>query len=231
MICGSTEAVITPLSIAGFCRSKSITIHSNENPKLSSCPFDKKRSGFVMGEGSGILVLEDYEHAMNRNANIYCEIKGIGVSSDAYHITAPRPDSKGIMLSMNKALKMANVTMNEIDYVNAHATSTLLGDEIELRGIDKLVEMNKTNHKVFVSSLKGNIGHLLGAAGSVETIITILSMKNNMLLPTYNLKETNISHSYTELIKDKFINYDCKYCLKNSFGFGGTNTSIVIKKC
>lgn len=230
MICGSSEAVITPLSIAGFCRSKSITIHSNDNPQLNSCPFDKNRNGFVMGEGCGILVLEEYEHAVKRNANIYCKIKGIGVSSDAYHITAPRPDSKGILLSMNKALKMANITMNEIDYVNAHATSTILGDEIELKGIDELVKKSNSNKKVFVSSLKGNIGHLLGAAGSVETIATILSMKNDILLPTCNLRESNISHSHTELIKGNYINHKCKYCLKNSFGFGGTNASVVFSK-
>lgn len=176
MICGSTESVICPLSISGFCRSKSITIHSNDNPTEASCPFDKKRNGFVMGEGCGVLILEELSHALKRNAKIYCEITGIGLSSDAYHITAPRKDGKGIILSMKKAMDMANLTVDDIDYINAHATSTKLGDLSELQAIDKLF-INK-KEKVNVSSFKGNIGHLLGGAGSVESILSILSLYN-----------------------------------------------------
>ncbi len=223
MVAGGSEAAVCRLGVAGFCAAKSLSTSFNDTPEIASRPWDKDRDGFVMGEGSGVLVLEEYEFAKKRGANIYAEIIGYGMSGDAYHITAPSEDGDGGYRAMHSALNMAKVDPNDIDYINAHGTSTKKGDEIELNAIKKLF-----TNSIDVSSTKSSIGHLLGAAGSVEAIISILSIVNNVVPPTLNL-ENPIESQNINLIaqqpKETLINY----ALSNSFGFGGTNTALLFK--
>ena len=225
MIAGGSEAAVCRLGVAGFCAARSLSTSFNNTPEIASRPWDKKRDGFVMGEGAGIVVLEEYEHAKKRNAKIYGELIGYGMSGDAYHITAPSEDGDGGFRAMVESLKMANIDSEKVDYVNAHGTSTILGDKIELNAITRLFNTNKN---LFVSSTKSSIGHLLGAAGSVEAIFSILAINNNLVPATLNLDD-RIDSKNINLIANKPINEKINYALSNSFGFGGTNTALLFK--
>ena len=224
MIAGGSEAAVCKLGIAGFCAARSLSTSYNNNPELASRPWDKDRDGFVMGEGSGIVVLEELEFAKKRGAKIYAELVGYGMSGDAYHITAPSEDGDGGYRAMKESLKMAKVSEDKIDYINAHGTSTIKGDEIELNAINKLFKS-----ALNVSSTKSSIGHLLGAAGSVEAIFSILSIKNSVIPATLNL-ENAIDSKHINLVAKYPINEQVNYALSNSFGFGGTNTALLFKK-
>ncbi len=224
MIAGGSEAAVCRLGVAGFCAARSLSTSFNDRPTEASRPWDKDRDGFVMGEGSGIVVLEEFEHAKKRGAKIYGEIIGYGMSGDAYHITAPAEDGDGGYRAMKSALEMGKVSEDNIDYINAHGTSTKLGDQIELNAIMRLFK----NNKVAVSSTKSSIGHLLGAAGSVEAIFSLLSLENDILPATLNLNNP-IESSNLQLIANQPIRKKIKYALSNSFGFGGTNTALLFK--
>ena len=223
MIAGGSEAAVCKLGIAGFCAARSLSTSYNDVPQLASRPWDKDRDGFVMGEGAGIIVLEEMEFAKKRGANIYAELVGYGMSGDAHHITAPAEDGDGGFRAMKEALKMAKIPTEKIDYINAHGTSTIKGDEIEISAISRLFK-----HNLFVSSTKSSIGHLLGAAGSVESIFSIMAMKNKTLPATLNL-ENPIDTTNINLIPNTPVNKDINYALSNSFGFGGTNTALLFK--
>jgi len=223
MIAGGAEAAVCRLGIAGFCAARSLSTNFNDTPENASRPWDKDRDGFVMGEGSGIIVLEDYENAKKRGAKIYAELSGYGMSGDAYHITSPSEDGDGGFRAMKEAAKMASINPSDIDYINAHVTSTLMGDDIELKAIMKFTN---DNEKVKISSTKSSIGHLLGAAGSVEAIFAILSINNNLVPATLNLN--NPSHSFkVDLVPNISISHNVNLALSNSFGFGGTNTALL----
>tara|TARA_B100000989_G_scaffold59175_1_gene40338 strand:+ start:1513 stop:2781 length:1269 start_codon:yes stop_codon:yes gene_type:complete len=228
MIAGGAEAAICKLGVAGFAAARALSTSFNDNPKEASRPWDKNRDGFVMGEGAGILVLEELEHAKKRGAKIYAEIIGYGMSGDAYHITAPEPSGTGALSAMNNALKNAKLNPEKIDYINAHGTSTPLGDLIELQAVSKLLN-NNVSH-LLMSSTKSSIGHLLGAAGAVEAIFSILSMQNNVAPPTINLHEKADEGKDFNLVPNASIKKNINYSLSNSFGFGGTNASLVFKK-
>jgi len=225
MIAGGAEAAVCELGLAGFCAARSLSTSYNDTAELASRPWDKNRDGFVMGEGAGILVLEELEHAKKRGAKIYAELIGYGMSGDAYHITAPSEDGDGGFRAMTHSLKMANVAPEDIDYVNAHGTSTIKGDQIELNAIMRLFH---NNENLFVSSTKSSIGHLLGAAGSVESIFSILAINNSIAPATLNLEdpiESNNIKLVSKVPKETKINI----ALSNSFGFGGTNTALLFK--
>ena len=224
MVAGGAEAAVCKLGLAGFCAARSLSTSFNDQPQLASRPWDKDRDGFVMGEGSGIVVLEELEMAKKRGAKIYAELVGYGMSGDAYHITAPSEDGDGGYRAMSEALKMSALATEEIDYINAHGTSTKKGDEIELNAIKNLF-----THKIDVSSTKSSIGHLLGAAGSVEAIFSILSIQNNILPYTLNL-DNPVDSNNINLISKEPIEKDVNCVLSNSFGFGGTNTALLFKK-
>ena len=223
MIAGGSEAAVCKLGIAGFCAARSLSTSFNDHPEQASRPWDENRDGFVMGEGSGIIVLEEYENAKKRGAKIYAELMGYGMSGDAHHITAPAEDGDGGYRAMQEALKMAKITSDKVDYINAHGTSTIKGDEIELNAISKLFK-----HKIYVSSTKSSIGHLLGAAGSVESIFSIMSINTNILPATLNL-DNPIKTDNINLIPKIPINHKATFTLSNSFGFGGTNTALLFK--
>ena len=223
MVAGGSEAAVCKLGIAGFCAARSLSTSYNEKPNEASRPWDRDRDGFVMGEGSGIIVLEEMEYAKKRGANIYAELVGYGMSGDAYHITAPSEDGDGGFRAMKAAVDMAKIPTNNVDYINAHGTSTIKGDQIELNAISKLF-----NHDIHVSSTKSSIGHLLGAAGSVESIFSILSLNNNILPATLNLNNP-IETSNINLIPNEPLEKKISYALSNSFGFGGTNTALLFK--
>ncbi len=225
MIAGGSEAAVCRLGVAGFCAARSLSTSFNNNPEEASRPWDKKRDGFIMGEGAGIVVLEEYEHAKKRGAKIYAELIGYGMSGDAYHITAPAEDGDGGYRAMKEAFNMAKISPDKIDYVNAHGTSTVLGDKIELNAIMKLFQ---NNSKLFVSSTKSSIGHLLGAAGSVESIFSILAMKDEVIPATLNLNDP-IEYQNINLVAKIPLKEKSKYVLSNSFGFGGTNTALLFK--
>ncbi|CAK1545205.1 unnamed protein product [Leptosia nina] len=225
MVCGGAEACISPLAIAGFCRLRALSTSFNDSPSKASRPFDKKREGFVMGEGAAVLILEEYEHALKRNAKMYAEILGYGLSGDASHITTPREDGSGAILSMSRALKDANIDKNQVSFINAHATSTPVGDNIESTAIKSLFKENVSN--VHVSSTKGAHGHLLGAAGNLEAIFTILACYHGVLPPTINLENPIDDLNYVANTPVPWHS-DKKVALKNSFGFGGTNASLCI---
>tara|TARA_X000000368_G_scaffold415840_1_gene408406 strand:- start:25 stop:1281 length:1257 start_codon:yes stop_codon:yes gene_type:complete len=225
MIAGGAEAAVCRIGLAGFCAARSLSTNFNDRPNEASRPWDKDRDGFVMGEGSGIIILEEYENAKKRNAKIYAELIGYGMSGDAYHITTPSVDGDGGYRAMNGALKMAKINSDEIDYVNAHGTSTQIGDDIELNAIMKF---SNQNDKLKISSTKSSIGHLLGAAGSVEAIFSILSINNNIIPATLNLN--NPSNDFkVDLVPNTPIDYKVNIALSNSFGFGGTNTALLFK--
>jgi 3-oxoacyl-[acyl-carrier-protein] synthase II len=225
VICGGAEAGICRLGMAGFAAARTLSTKYNDHPEIASRPWDKDRDGFVMGEGAGILVLEEFESAKKRGANIYGEIIGYGTTSDAHHITAPSPNGEGAYRAMQNALKKAKISFDQIDYINAHGTSTPLGDMIEYR----VVEQSKPKTSLVMSSTKSSIGHLLGAAGGVEAIFTLLSMQNNVVPPTLNLNnpEENLS---INLVPGSAIDLHPQITMSNSFGFGGTNTSLIMKK-
>ncbi len=223
MIAGGAEAAVCKLGIAGFCAARSLSTSFNENPDRASRPWDRDRDGFVMGEGAGILVLEEMNHAKKRGAKIYAELIGYGMSGDAHHITAPAEDGDGGYRAMKSALKMAKISSDKVNYINAHGTSTIKGDEIELNAISKMF-----THKIFVSSTKSSIGHLLGAAGSVESIFSIMSLNEKILPATLNL-DNPIETTNINLIPNSPIEQKISYVLSNSFGFGGTNTALLYK--
>ncbi len=223
MIAGGSEAAVCKLGLAGFCAARSLSTSFNDTPELASRPWDKDRDGFVMGEGAGIVVLEELDFAKKRGAKIYAELIGYGMSGDAYHITAPSEDGDGGLRAMKAALKMSNISTEKINYINAHGTSTVKGDEIELNAISNLF-----NHGVDVSSTKSSIGHLLGAAGSVEAIFSIMSIKENIIPATLNLNNP-IDTKGVNLISKEPIEKNIDFALSNSFGFGGTNTALLFK--
>ena len=228
MIAGGTEAAVGRLGMSGFIASRALSTGFNDRPQQASRPWDRDRDGFVMGEGSGVVVLEELGHARKRGAKIYAEIIGYGMSSDAYHITAPHPEGRGAYRSMWNAFKSAKIDPSEIGYINAHGTSTPLGDEIELLAIKKTFDHNVKH--LSISSTKSAIGHLLGAAGGVEAIFTALALQSGILPPTLNLDNPCNHAENLDLIphiaKEKNINY----ALSNSFGFGGTNATLILKK-
>ncbi len=228
MVCGGAEAPISPLGLAGFIAARALTANFNDNPTAASRPFDSLRDGFVMGEGAGVVVLEEYNHAVARGAKIYGEIIGYGLSGDAHHITAPPEDGNGGFRAMQMAVKSANINPADIDYINAHGTSTPLGDEIELRAINQLMAGHSAG--LCVSSTKSAIGHLLGAAGAVEAIFCLNALQNGILPPTLNLQNP-CEHFGMNLIPQVAIERPINIALSNSFGFGGTNASIIMRKC
>ena len=225
MIAGGAEAAVCELGLAGFCAARSLSTSFNETPELASRPWDKNRDGFVMGEGAGIVVLEELEHAKKRGAKIYAELIGYGMSGDAYHITSPSEDGDGGFRAMKQSINMANISSEDINYINAHGTSTIKGDEIELNAIMKL--FNK-HENIFVSSTKSSIGHLLGAAGSVESIFSILAINNSIVPGTLNL-ENPIDSKNINLVAKEPKETKVNIALSNSFGFGGTNTALLFK--
>ncbi|KAI1110287.1 putative 3-oxoacyl--synthase [Nemania sp. NC0429] len=232
MVAGGAESCINSLVFGGFSRSRSLSTGFNDKPHQSCRPFDKLRDGFVIGEGAAALVLEELEHAKSRGARIYAEIRGYGCSGDAYHMTAPREDGSGAALAMKKALRQAGIKPHEVDYINAHATGTALGDAAEARAIGSLMlgeeGRTKSSH-VNVSSTKGAIGHLLGAAGAIEAIFCILAINEDMLPPTANLTESDVEPMFN-LIPHNPQEKEVNVALSNSFGFGGTNASLVFSK-
>ena len=227
MIVGGAESAICPVGIAGFAACKALSSNFNDEPRRASRPYDRLRDGFVMGEGAGFLVLEDLEHAMSRNAKIYAEFKGYGVSGDAHHITAPSDDGDGAYRSMVMAIEDSNYAIDEFSYINAHGTSTPKGDEIELKAVEKAFEGNINN--ISMSSTKSSIGHLLGAAGAVEAIFSILAIKNNIIPATINLDDLSID-TKLDLVPHNSKEKKVEVILSNSFGFGGTNASVIFSK-
>lgn len=225
MVAGGAEAAMCRLGIAGFAAMKALSTAYNDTPEKASRPWDKGRDGFVMGEGSGVLVLEDYEHAKKRDAKIYAEILGYGLSGDAYHLTAPAEDGSGGFRTMGAALRDSGLNPDQIDYVNAHGTSTPKGDEIELLAVKRL--FGDHAYKLSMSSTKSAIGHLLGAAGAVEAIYSLLALRDQIVPPTLNLDDPSDSCDI-DLVPHKAKERKIRYVLSNSFGFGGTNAAVVI---
>jgi 3-oxoacyl-[acyl-carrier-protein] synthase II len=228
MIAGGAEAAICPIGIAGFSQAKALSTAFNDEPTRASRPYDKARDGFVMGEGAGAVVLEEYEHAKRRGAKIYAEIVGYGMSGDAYHVTAPAPDGDGGFRSMQMALKRAGLSPADIDYVNAHGTSTPMGDEIELGAVRRLFGADMAG--VSMSSTKSAIGHLLGAAGAVEAIFSILAMRDQIAPPTLNLEDPSDGCAGVDLVPLVAKKRSIKAVLSNSFGFGGTNATVIFRQ-
>ena len=226
ILSGGTEAAISPMALAGFCKMKALSVQNNE-PSRASRPFDSERDGFIMGDGAGILILETLKHAKNRNANIYAEILGFGMTADAYHITAPAPNGEGAIKAMEIALTNAKISPSQIDYINAHGTSTPLNDKLETLAIKKV--FGKHAYDLKISSNKSMTGHLLGASGGVEAIATALTIKNNIIPPTinYNSPDPECDLDYTP---NKSKNGVVNYAISNSFGFGGHNGVIVLGK-
>ncbi|GAB6183930.1 beta-ketoacyl-ACP synthase II [Thermodesulfovibrio hydrogeniphilus] len=226
MICGGTEAVIAPMAVAGFSVMKALSTR-NDEPERASRPFDADRDGFVMGEGSGIIILEELEHALKRGAKIYAELAGYGMTADAYHITAPAPEGEGGARCMKRALEDAEVKPEEVDYINAHGTSTKQGDELETQAIKSV--FGEHAYKLCVSSTKSMTGHLLGAAGGVEAIFTILSVYEDIIPPTINLDNPD-PECDLDYVPYKPRKKNVRCAITNSFGFGGTNASLVFRK-
>jgi len=227
MVAGGTEASVCRIAMAGFASARALSTSYNDTPTQASRPWDKGRDGFVMGEGAGVIILEEYEHAKRRGAHIYAEIIGYGLSGDAHHITAPASDGDGAYRAMKWAVRNAKVNPEEIGYVNAHGTSTPLGDTVELKAMSRLF----TNYKdhLSVSSTKSSIGHLLGAAGSVEAIFSILALKEGILPPTLNLNDPDEEVHGFDLVPHEAREKKLKYAMSNSFGFGGTNATLIFK--
>jgi 3-oxoacyl-[acyl-carrier-protein] synthase II len=226
MVAGGCEAAVCKLGMVGFAAARALSSSYNDDPTAASRPYDKARDGFVLGEGAGILVLEEYEHAKARGAKIYAEVAGYGLTGDAYHITAPHESGDGGFRAMKAALKDAGLTPADVDYVNAHGTSTPLGDEIELRAVERL--FGEACEGLTMSSTKSAIGHLLGAAGSVEAIFCALAIRDGMAPPTLNLTDPSVETSI-DLVPLKAKAMPIRIALSNSFGFGGTNAALVLK--
>jgi 3-oxoacyl-[acyl-carrier-protein] synthase II len=227
MVAGGTESPISRLAMAGFCAARALSTAYNETPEKASRPYDKDRDGFVMGEGAGVVVLEEYEHAKNRGAKIYAEVVGYGLSGDAYHITSPAPDGNGGFRSMSAALKRAGISASDLDYINAHGTSTQIGDEIELGAVERL--LGNAASKVAMSSTKSSTGHLLGAAGAIEAIFSILAIRDNVAPPTINLENPSVETAI-DLVPLTARKREINVALSNSFGFGGTNASVIVRR-
>ncbi len=227
MVAGGTESALSRIGYAGFLACKALSTHFNDTPEKASRPYDRDRDGFVMGEGAGIVVLEELEHAKARGARIYGELIGYGLSGDAYHVTAPAADGDGAFRCMQAALKRAGIAPQELDYVNAHGTSTPMGDEIELHAIERL--MDGAAADLCMSSTKSAIGHLLGAAGSVEAIFCLLAMRDGVAPPTINLDNPSVE-TEINLVPHTAQKREINTVLSNSFGFGGTNASLVMRK-
>jgi 3-oxoacyl-[acyl-carrier-protein] synthase II len=227
MVAGAAESSICPIGIGGFAALRALSTKYNDTPEKASRPWDKGRDGFVMGEGSGIIILEELEHALKRGAKIYAEYKGYGMSSDAYHMTSPPEDGNGAYRAMRAALNDATLTAGQLDYINAHGTSTPVGDVIEHRAVKRLLEGQ--DHNVSMSSTKSAIGHLLGAAGGVETVFSILAMRDQIVPPTLNLDDPD-EECDLDLVPLVAKKRKVDHVLCNSFGFGGTNASIVFSR-
>ncbi|MAO54700.1 MAG: beta-ketoacyl-[acyl-carrier-protein] synthase II [Rhodospirillaceae bacterium] len=227
MVAGGAEAAICPLGVAGFCSARALSTGFNDTPEKASRPWDKDRDGFVMGDGAGVVVLEELEHAKKRGAKIYAEVVGYGMSGDAHHITAPAEDGDGAYRCMSAALKRAGLNPEDIDYVNAHGTSTPLGDEIELGAVKRV--FGDAIKDISMSSTKSAVGHLLGAAGAVEAIYSILAMNNSIIPPTLNLDNPSDACQGVDLVPHQPKERKIRAALSNSFGFGGTNASLVFK--
>ena len=227
MLAGGAESAICPLGIAGFAQARALSTAFNDQPERASRPYDKDRDGFVMGEGAGVVVLEEYEHAKKRGAKIYGEVVGYGLTGDAYHVTAPHPEGFGGFRSMQMALKKAGMNPADIDYINAHGTSTPLGDEIELGAVRRL--FGSAMDTVSMSSTKSAIGHLLGGAGAVETIFCLLAIRDQIAPPTINLENPSDGCAGVDLVPLVARERKIKAALNNSFGFGGTNASLIVK--
>ena len=227
MVAGGTESPICRIGVAGFAACRALSTGFNDRPTKASRPYDKDRDGFVIGEGAGIVVLEELEHAKARGARIYAEVIGYGLSGDAYHITAPAEDGDGAYRCMRMALKRAGVEPSDIHYVNAHGTSTPMGDEIELAAVERL--FGNAAGKLAMSSTKSAIGHLLGAAGAVEAIYSVLAMRDNIAPPTLNLDNPSVETAI-DLVPHKAQKRQIDVALSNSFGFGGTNASLVLRR-
>ena len=226
MLAGGAEATICPIGIAGFAQARALNMTYNDRPEQASRPYDKDRDGFVMGEGAGVVVLEEYEHAKARSAKIYAEVVGYGLSGDAHHVTAPHPDGSGAYRAMEMALKKAGMSASDIDYINAHGTSTM-ADTIELGAVRSL--FGNAIGKVSMSSTKSAIGHLLGGAGAVEAIFCILAIRDQIVPPTLNLDNPDEGTEGVDLVPHKARKREVRAVLNNSFGFGGTNASLVMR--
>jgi 3-oxoacyl-[acyl-carrier-protein] synthase II len=227
MLAGGTESPINRLSVAGFCACKALSTSFNDTPEKASRPYDKDRDGFVMGEGAGVVVLEELEHAKARGAKIYAELIGYGLSGDAHHITAPAPDGDGAQRCMTMAIKRAGIAPAEIDYINAHGTSTPMGDEIELNAVQRIV--GNAAGRISMSSTKSATGHLLGAAGAVEAIFSVLAIRDQIIPPTINLDNPSVE-TPIDLVPYTPRKREINTVLSNSFGFGGTNASLVFRR-
>jgi 3-oxoacyl-[acyl-carrier-protein] synthase II len=227
MVAGGTESAVAPIGIAGFVACRALSTGFNDRPQMASRPYDKDRDGFVMGEGAGVLVLEELEHATKRGAKIYAEVIGYGLSGDAYHITAPADDGDGGYRAMEAALGYAGIQPSDIDYINAHGTSTPLGDEIELGAVERM--LGNAAAKTAMSSTKSAIGHLLGAAGAVEAAFSALAIRDQVAPPTINLDNPSVD-TPIDLVPKKAKPMEITTVLSNSFGFGGTNASLVLKR-
>jgi 3-oxoacyl-[acyl-carrier-protein] synthase II len=226
MVAGGTESPLNRLSVAGFAACRALSTAFNDTPTRASRPYDRDRDGFVMGEGAGVVVLEDYEHAKRRGARLYAEVIGYGLSGDAFHITAPAPDGDGALRCMKMALRRAGIEPAEIDYINAHGTSTPLGDEIEVNAVQRLV--GNAASRISMSSTKSSIGHLLGAAGAVEAIFSVLAIRDQVAPPTINLDHPSVE-TPIDLVPCEPRQRAISVVLSNSFGFGGTNASLVFR--
>ena len=224
MVAGGAESALCRLGIAGFAACKALSTGFNDEPERGSRPYDQDRDGFVMGEGAGVVILEEYEHAKARGATIYAEVRGYGLSGDAYHITAPAPDGDGGFRAMQSALKNAGMVAGDVDYINAHGTSTPLGDEIEVKAVTRL--MGDAAASATMSSTKSSIGHLLGAAGAVEAVFCVLAMRDQVAPPTINLDNPNVE-TPLNLAPHEPVKREIRAAISNSFGFGGTNASLV----
>jgi 3-oxoacyl-[acyl-carrier-protein] synthase II len=227
MVAGGTEAAVNPLGIGGFCASRALSTGFNDTPTKASRPWDRDRDGFVMGEGAGVVVLEEYEHAKQRGAKIYAEVCGYGMSGDAYHITAPAEGHEGAFRAMSAALRNGRIAPDQIQYVNAHGTSTPLGDDLELEAVERL--FGDAAKGVAMSSTKSATGHLLGAAGAIEAIFSVLAVRDNVAPPTLNLDNPS-RESVIDRVAHTAQERRIEVALSNSFGFGGTNASILFRK-
>ena len=227
MVAGGAESPVNRISLAGFAACRALSTAFNDTPERASRPYDRDRDSFVMGEGAGAVVLEEYEHAKRRGARIYAELIGYGLSGDAFHITAPAEDGDGAFRCMTAATRRAKVSPAEIDYINAHGTSTPLGDEIELKAVERLI--GNAAGRIAMSSTKSSIGHLLGAAGAVEAIFCVLAMRDQVAPPTINLDNPSVATAI-DLVPHQARRRQIDVALSNSFGFGGTNASLIFRR-